>query len=263
MAKLARLVALVASCSLLGCAGAPPEREAQAPESTPVAAAPRPSVTELDPARVVFAMQDNESELRKCFFRAPSASGFVRIGFQVDKLGAVQEVAVRHSTIGNSDVEDCLRSRVGELRFGELESAAKAEWTYVYRLAEPFSEKEKKTLKKERKRKQKKRDAEPGVVIDPSSSGSIEPDKIEQVVQAKFPLFAHCYRDGIERNNSLKGWLRLRFVIDANGRVENVLDGDSDLPDRRVVDCVAESFYALKFPAPHGSVRVLYRVDLD
>ncbi len=255
--------AVLTAFLVLGCGAAEPKPEPQTPEHA-AARAPRPPESQLDPSRVVFAMQDNEPELRKCFFRAPSASGFVRIGWQVDEVGAVQNVAIRHSTIGNADVESCLTSKVGELRFGERQSSAKAEWTYVYRLAEPFSEKEKKALKKERKRKQKKLEAQPGVVIEPSSTGSIEVDKIEQVVQASFPLFAHCYRDGIDRNHTLKGWLRLRFVIDAAGRVESVLDGESDLPDRRVLDCVAESFYALQFPAPHqGSVRVLYRLELD
>jgi hypothetical protein len=84
------------------------------------------------------------------------------------------------------------------------------------------------------------------------------------VVEAGYPLFARCYRDGVSRNDTLGGTLRLHFTISASGSVSEVSDGGSDLSDRQVVDCVAEGFYALRFPAPeHGAVSVLYRIRFD
>ncbi len=41
-------------------------------------------------------------------------------------------------------------------------------------------------------------------------------------------------------------------------------DGGSDLPDQRVINCVAQGIFALQFPKPErGSVHVLYRVVFD
>jgi hypothetical protein len=220
-------------------------------------------VDALEPARVVNAMRSNELELRKCFFRAPSSSGFVRIGWLVDKTGAVQSPSVKDSTIRNSEVEGCLTSRVGELRFGELSQAGKAEWTYVYRLAEPMTEKQKKSAAKKRKNDDDGEE-QPGVVIDPSSPGSMDPDEIHETIHAGYRLFARCYRDGFDRDTSLTGSIVFRFVIGEKGRITRILDGSSDLPDRRVIDCVAESFYALEFPtSPSGEVKVTYRLRLD
>ncbi len=248
----------------VACGGSQPrpadaESNEEAPSATRAA-----KVDSLEPARVVNAMRSNELELRKCFFRAPSSSGFVRIGWLVDKTGVVQNPAVEDSTIRNSEVESCLTSRVGELRFGELSQAGKAEWTYVYRLAEPMTEKQKKSAAKKRKKEDADGEEQPGVVIDPSSPGSIDPDEIHETIHAGYRLFARCYRDGFDRDTSLTGSIVFRFVIGENGRITRILDGASDLPDRRVIDCVAESFYALEFPtSPSGEVKVTYRLRLD
>jgi len=53
-------------------------------------------------------------------------------------------------------------------------------------------------------------------------------------------------------------------VVGTAGAVSEVSDGGSDLTDRQVVDCIAEGFYALRFPEPQrGSVQVLYRIGFD
>jgi hypothetical protein len=105
---------------------------------------------------------------------------------------------------------------------------------------------------------------ERGLVIEPSSPGTLSSDEIDNVVEAGYPLFARCYRDGVSRNDTLGGTLRLRFTIAPSGAVSQVSDGGSDLSDRQVVDCIAEGFYALRFPEPaHGEVSVLYRIVFD
>jgi hypothetical protein len=251
---------LVAACG--GSQSRPVDVEGDADSDAPARHAAK--VDALEPARVVNAMRSNELELRKCFFRAPSSSGFVRIGWLVDKTGVVQDPAVQDSTIKNSEVESCLTSKVGELRFGELSQAGKAEWTYVYRLAEPMTEKQKKSAAKKRRKDDADGDEQPGVVIDPSSPGSMDPDKIHETIHSGYRLFARCYRDGFDRDTSLTGSIVFRFVIGEEGRITRILDGSSDLPDRRVIDCVAESFYALEFPvSPRGEVNVTYRLRLD
>lgn len=205
-------------------------------------------------------MRSNERRLRLCFFNAPRSGGAVRLRWEVDAAGAPRDVEVASSTIDNAAVERCLASRVGELRFGELAAPATAEWTFVFRLAEPVSEESK------RKKKRKKTSVEgtAGVVIDKRSAGRLEPDRISGVVEKGYNLYARCYRDAINRDSSVDGWVNLRFVIGEDGRVQSVLDGDSDLKDRMALDCIAESFYALEFPKPsRGDVRVLYRLRLN
>jgi hypothetical protein len=256
-----------------GCGGAAPEAPRATPKRAAVAkharkAKPKRLARSLEASKVVLAIRGNEVELRRCFFRAPSARGAIHVSWQVDKEGLVNDPVLEASTIDNADVEACLLERVAELRFGAMEAAASAEWTFVFRLAEPPSPKEEKRRAKAMKRKLKReryRDSdEPGVSIERGSPGWLEPSKIDDVVQFGYPLFARCYRDGIERHEDLKGAMRLRLVIDEDGRVDQVLDKNSDLPDRMVIDCVAESFYSMRFPKPErGSVHVLYRVEFD
>lgn len=249
---------------VMACGGGTPS--AQSPDDDESPRSLVSELPELEPRRVVTAMRGNEAELRKCFFRAPSQGGFVRVGFEVDPLGVPQQVAVRSSTIGSKEVEQCLAEQTGALRFGELAQAGKAEWTYVFRLREPPTKDEEKKRAKQRKKKKKslEDDGEPGASIDPASTGTIDLDRVDQVVQTGYQLFARCYRDGIERNLDLEGNVRFRFVIGEDGRMEEVLDGQSDLPDRRVLDCIAETFYALRFPAPEGGkVQILYRLQLQ
>ncbi len=251
---------------LFGCGGSPPARSPEQAEQEEQARFASGNLPELEPHRVVTAMRGNEAEIRKCFFRAPSAAGFVRIRFKVDRLGEVHGATVHDATIDNDAVRTCLTEQTSALRFGELSQPGKGEWTYVYRLAEPPTQEEHEARAKARAKKKKKKveeqvdQVEAGAVIE---SGSIDLDRVDQVVQTGYQLYARCYRDGFERNDELEGTVAFRFVIDQDGRMDRVLDGKSNLSDRRVLDCIAETFYALRFPAPGSKVRVLYRLQLN
>jgi tetratricopeptide (TPR) repeat protein len=106
--------------------------------------------------------------------------------------------------------------------------------------------------------------AEKGVTIEPSSPARMDPAAVDDIVSANFGLFAHCYRGALERRPGLAGVVRLRFIIGGRGNVMSVRDAGSELPDGKLVDCVAEGFYALSFPkAPGDEVRVLYRLVFD
>jgi outer membrane biosynthesis protein TonB len=248
-----------------GCGGSAPAQKPQSQANTarsglqqsrPRRAARLP---ELAPAEVVRAMRSNEKKLRMCFFQAPLASGFVRVGWQVDPSGAVERVLVEQSSIDSRAVERCLAARVGELRFGELNRSAKGEWTYVFRLADPSSE-----SRQKRRSGHDEASSKPGVILETTSPGSLNIGKVDEIVQAAYPLFARCYRDAIARNAGLSGWVGLRFVVNRSGRVVRVLDGGSDLDDPMALDCIAESIYALRFPKPRGgNAHVLYRMRLN
>ena len=268
MRRLAWLVCLTAALGL-ACSG-----ETPAP-NTPAKAAParagarqRPAARaaetmDLPANEVVRAMRTNEKRLRMCFFQAPLASGFVRVVWDADSAGVVERVKVKQSTIDDSHVEKCLTERVEELRFGELGQAARGEWTFVFRLVKP--DEEPKRDRKERKAKAKdSASSKPGVILETTSPGHIDMSKVDEVVQFSYPLFARCYRDAIARDSGLAGWVGLRVIIDKTGRVSRVLDGESDLEDPIALDCIAESFYALKFPKPRGgNAHVLYRMRLN
>ena len=87
---------------------------------------------------------------------------------------------------------------------------------------------------------------------------------VDDVIESGYPLFARCYRDGVQRNSNLDGAVRFRFIVGESGHVTTVEDGGSDLTDRQVIDCVAEGFYALRFPEPsRGDAHLLYRIHFD
>jgi hypothetical protein len=193
----------------------------------------------------------------------------LRMSWQVDAAGMASAPRVEEAKIGDPTIGECLSEQIGNLRFGARESATEARWTFVSRLYEPPSaEEEQKKKEREWKRyRGKKRPpppAEKGVTIEPSSPARMDPAAVDDIVSAKFGLFAHCYRGALERRPGLAGVVRLRFIIGGRGNVMSVRDAGSELPDGKLVDCVAEGFYALSFPkAPGDEVRVLYRLVFD
>jgi hypothetical protein len=251
--------------ALAGCGGSSPAPVVQHAEPSSERSEPAAKKgVELSAGDVVQRLRGNETDLRRCFFANPSLRGLARFTWQLDVDGKVHGVRREASTLGDPRVEACIGERLGEIHFGDLAEPATARWTFVFRLMEPPA----KPKGRHRTRKAGKKKAPPeddrGLVIDPGSPGVLGSDAIDNVVEAGYPLFARCYRDGVSRNNDLGGNIRLHFVVSPSGSVSEVSDGGSDLTDRQVVDCIAEGFYALRFPQPeHGSVGVLYRIRFD
>jgi len=250
---------------LAACGSSTPAPAAEHAESD----AARPSSArkqqhaELTADEVVQRLRGNETDLRRCFFTHPSLRGAARFSWQLDVEGRVHEVRREASTLGDPQVEACIGERLGEIHFGDLAEPSSARWTFVFRLVDP-PEQPKGKRRSSRSGKKRATDDERGLVLDPTSSGKLPEDAIDNVVEAGYPLFARCYRDGVSRNNDLGGNIRLHFTVTPNGTVSDVSDGGSDLSDRQVVDCVAEGFYALRFPQPqHGSVGVLYHIRFE
>lgn len=262
------LSSLIAPSIAIACGGAVPIAE-HAPSPAPQRQEAEPErvpAETLDPMRTVGGLRDNGERVRRCFADTPG--GLIRLAWRVATDGAVQQPRVVHSTVGSKPVEECLKSVIAELHFGRSRRTSRAEWTFVYDLersasAAPKTPNERKKRRR-RRRAEETGELEEGIRIESSSSGWLDPGRIEGVVQEGYKLYAHCYREGLERRPSLGGAVRLRFVIDRNGQVAQVRDGGSDLPDQQVVDCVAEGFFALRFPKPtRGSVRVVYPILFD
>ena len=252
--------------AMFACGGAP-EKGAEAPDAevAPSAeTAPEPS--ELDVMKVARALRGNEPLLRGCFRAGDEpVRGFMRLAFHVEASGEVSNVEIESSSFAEPEVTSCLVENIATLHFDAPGERKKSHWTFVSGLYERVdsSEGKKKRTKKQRDREREELAAQ-GVTIDKASRGSLEPDEVEGVVHAGFGLFAHCYREGLNRKPGLKGVVSLRMVIGRDGLVDLLKDAESDIPDPELIDCVAEGFFALRFPKPRsGTVRLVYRIAFE
>lgn len=112
-------------------------------------------------------------------------------------------------------------------------------------------------------------------------SGRLAPVIIQQTVRASFGEMRKCYEDGLRRDPNLAGRISVRFVIDQEGKVSAVGEGEAPvtpelagsppraaasppLPDRAVVACVLAAFEKLTFPKPEGGiVTVVYPIQFS
>lgn len=241
-----------------GCGSSkPPAEQAEASASS---ASAETVPARLPPQKIVFAFSGRQDDFRKCFLLAATTRGSVTARFEVDERGRVQEASVLRSTIGRDEVDGCLLKRLREQAFGQLEAQMSAEWTFVFRLIDPIPTKDFSWRLKKEQRKQ----PEDGIVVTEASRGWLEANRIGERVQVRFPLFAHCYRAAIDRNRRAAGIVRLRLEVDATGKVIEVGDAGSVVPDPYALDCIAEGFYAMDLPPPDGGpVQILYRLDLE
>jgi hypothetical protein len=85
-------------------------------------------------------------------------------------------------------------------------------------------------------------------------NGRIPREVIQRIVRQNHGRFRLCYEAGLRNNPSLEGRVAVRFVIARDGAVSSVSNGDSDLPDAKVVKCVVQAYYGLSFPEPEGGI---------
>ncbi len=249
----AALVSWTAACSS-------PEPKTVADESASESRVVSTGRKPLDPKRIVYSMRGNENDYRKCFLRAMGSRGIVEVRFNVDPRGRVEDVNVVRSTIPQGHVADCIAERLGAQRFGNLQAEASGRWTFVFRLTDRIDEDEREKLLAELD----EHAVGPAIRLVPGSAGELEPGRVEEFVLARYPLFAHCYRDSIGRRGESRGVFQVRMTIDEQGRVSEIEDAGSIMPDPYAVDCMAEAFYAMTFPSPSGGpVTVDYRLDLE
>lgn len=259
------MLAGVAAVTAFGCSSDSASRRAKSPQLQGQVAEPEP----LPPLNVLQRLRGGEEERRACFAASGrGVDGFVKLVWDIDPDGKVTEVGVEGSSVHEAAIEKCLSKAVSQLDFGPRQEPSRARWTFVHHLPKmPGADEALATQKKSKKRKQKKQDADDGVAgvsIEKASPGSLDLQRIEDIVYAGFPLFAYCYRAGLERNPELGGLVRLRFVIDEVGQVMGVMDNGSEFGDKNALDCMAEGIFALSFPAPRGGdVRVQYRIVFE
>lgn len=241
---------------LVSACGKQPETQVKAP---PVAESSEPNRAHLDAARVSFSMRGNEEDYRKCFMQAIGSRGAVSLAFTVDTRGAVDSTSLKWSSLNNPRVEGCLRERLTEQKFGEQSAPAQGSWTFVFRLTDPIDEKEREKLLKKAEDED-----ENAFAILPGSVGTIDAHHLDEIIQLKYPLYAHCYRDSIRRRGQSQGLVRFQLKINESGELTELVDAGTVLPDPFAVDCMAEAFYAIDFPRPSGgAVSLRYGLDLE
>lgn len=263
-AQLAGLFGLLAGCS---ADPAPPPRAPEPPRARVEGAAP---ASELSPDEVLFSLKGKQEAVSNCFARAGSSGrGLARLTWVVDEDGRVQRPEVEHSTVAGAELEQCLEEVVGKLHFTKQPSSQSASWTFVRGLGgdavlERAARREKEAARKSKRRGRGEKGRNDGVSLDKSSPGELDLAAVESVTEHGFRLYAFCMREGLSRDIELNGRVLLNLTVDPDGSVAQVTDAGSDLGDLSVLDCVAEAFYAMRFPEPQGGeARLRYSILLN
>lgn len=245
---------VLAALLLVACAGAEVKAETPSAKREPPQTVAVQSTEALPPEQVLFSFRGRVSEVRNCFHAAPS--GFVRLSWRVNGAGEVTDSHISESTVRDTAVETCLSQFVRDLTFERNGQARSASWTFVHGVAA--------RSERQRRGRSKSSARAAGVLLEPGSPGRLSVSEIESVAEHGFRLYGFCLREGLNRDIRLNGRVELRFTIDDDGSVRNVSDAGSDLGDFGVIDCVAEAFYALRFPEPDGgSVHLRYSFLLN
>jgi len=255
---------LVSACGGGTPGAASPDDEDEAQGASTHHAKARAPAAELSAGEVVIKLRGNETDIRRCFFANPSARGTLSLSWHVNTEGRIEHLKREHSTLSDPRIEQCLGEKLYDVRFDPRAERARARWTFVFRLVEPPRDARGRKKRVTRRDRDRAEAADRGVQLEQGSPGTLDLSAVDNVVESGFPLFARCYRDGVQRNSNLDGAVRLRFVVGETGLVTTVEDGGSDLTDRQVIDCVAEGFYALRFPEPErGAAHLVYRIHFD
>lgn len=85
--------------------------------------------------------------------------------------------------------------------------------------------------------------------------GSLDPSIISKILRDHIPQFRYCYQNALDKNGnqgSFEGVMNFNFLINREGRVENVnLTSKDELPGA-VKSCVTNIVLGLRFPQPRG-----------
>jgi hypothetical protein len=93
-----------------------------------------------------------------------------------------------------------------------------------------------------------------GLGCAPAISGRLPPEAVRRIVQQNHGRFRLCYENGLAKDPSLAGRVRVKFVIARDGSVSTSADAGSSLGDPDVVACVVRAFGNLSFPEPSGGI---------
>jgi hypothetical protein len=213
----------------------------------------------MDPDKLSYAMRGSEDDFRKCLMKSMGSRGTVATQFRVAQTGQVSGARVLGGSIQNESVTNCLVQELLAQNFSGQREETNNQYTFVFRLTDPLDQQQRRNLLK-----RADRNSNEALKLMPGSKGDIDLNHVADVVQARYPVYAHCYRDSIRRRGESKGLVRFILHIDPSGRVESIDDDGSVMPDPYAVDCMAEGFYLMTFDPPLGGpASVRYSLHLE
>ncbi|MEZ4221316.1 MAG: AgmX/PglI C-terminal domain-containing protein [Polyangiaceae bacterium] len=92
--------------------------------------------------------------------------------------------------------------------------------------------------------------------------GGLPKEVIQRIVRRQIGQLRRCYSSGLDDNPNLQGRVAVKLVIDKTGTVKSAQNGNSDLPDSKVVSCVVSSLNRVQFPEPSGGGIVTASIPL-
>jgi hypothetical protein len=97
----------------------------------------------------------------------------------------------------------------------------------------------------------------------PQIIGSLRGEDLGKAVAQATPALTDCYKKGLEKKPDLGGKLRVKFQVDADGKVNQVVPVDLAIEDHDTVTCVLDAVKTLKLPkSPGPLVSVLLPFEL-
>jgi hypothetical protein len=253
---------------------APTESPDPVPDEVPPieASKPLPPQGHLPPEAIKRVVREHYAAIERCYAAGlaenPALEGHLRARFVIDTDGDVASIDNAGSNLPDP-VARCVLSEVADMTFPKPEGGSV---TVLYPFVlEPDSASDGVPRSEASKTVRSASASGPASSSAPSStaetktaSGRLPPDVIQRVVRDHYPAFRNCYEAGLTRNPNLKGRVSVAFVIGRDGKVTNVDDRGSDLPDPAVVRCVVSRFSSLIFPPPEGGiVTVVYPIMLE
>jgi len=87
-----------------------------------------------------------------------------------------------------------------------------------------------------------------------STVSGVPAEAVEELVLARRGPITRCFLEGFKDNPQLEGRVIAMFDIDRHGYAVNRHIGGSDLPDPRVIRCVLDELWRIRFPRPASEI---------
>lgn len=91
---------------------------------------------------------------------------------------------------------------------------------------------------------------------DPVVSGGLTMQEVQAVIRANLNQIRHCYEQLLQRSPSANGKIKVKFVVDPNGRVSSASILSSTISDSVMTGCVTGHVSRWSFPKPRGGQAV-------
>ena len=93
--------------------------------------------------------------------------------------------------------------------------------------------------------------------------GVVETSEVENAIAGHFDDMKACYRQAGKAQRYAGGRVLLRFIINANGKTDDVLVAESDLGNYRVERCLVHVGRSIAFKAPDGHKATTFDYPLE